>query len=111
MTRLVRTARVRPFKPGNPGRPPRSKNKITQIIEQLAEGQAEQLIQKVLELAEAGAHRANRKGLVRPSNPWCRFRPRRLFDEYTFSPNRRPMTILIRVRASKDFCTRSIYDD
>ncbi len=47
-------ARGRPFKAGNPGRPPGSKNKTTQIIEQLAEGQAEQLVQKVLELAQAG---------------------------------------------------------
>jgi hypothetical protein len=54
MTRRVRKARGRPFKPGNPGRPPGSKNKITQMVEQLAEGQAEQLIQKVLELAQAG---------------------------------------------------------
>jgi hypothetical protein len=54
MTRRVRKARGRPFKPGNPGRPPGSKNKITQMVEQLAEGQAEQLIQKALELAQAG---------------------------------------------------------
>jgi hypothetical protein len=46
--------RGRPFKRGNPGRPPGSKNKTTQIVEQLAEGQAEQLVQKVLELAQAG---------------------------------------------------------
>jgi Family of unknown function (DUF5681) len=50
----VRKARGRPFKPGNPGRPPGSKNKTTQMVEQLAEGQAEQLVQKVLELAKAG---------------------------------------------------------
>ena len=54
MTRVVRKPRGRPFKPGNPGRPPGSKNKITQMVEQLAEGQAEQLVQKVLELAQAG---------------------------------------------------------
>ena len=47
-------ARGRPFKPGNPGRPPGSKNRTSQIIEQLAEGQAEQLFQKVLELGHAG---------------------------------------------------------
>jgi len=47
-------ARGRPFKPGNPGRPPGSKNKVTQFLEQLAEGQAEQLVQKVVELALAG---------------------------------------------------------
>jgi Family of unknown function (DUF5681) len=47
-------ARGRPFKTGNPGRPPGSKNKTTQIVEQLAEGQAEQLVQKALEMALAG---------------------------------------------------------
>jgi hypothetical protein len=54
MTTLVGKARGRPFKPGNPGRPPGSKNKITQMVEQLVEGQAEQLVQKMLELAQAG---------------------------------------------------------
>jgi len=54
MTTLVGRARGRPFKSGNPGRPPGSKNKITQMVEQLVEGQAEQLVQKVLELAQAG---------------------------------------------------------
>jgi hypothetical protein len=54
MIKDARKVRGRPFKRGNPGRPPGSKNKITQIVEQLAEGQAEQLIQKVLELAQAG---------------------------------------------------------
>src|SRR5262249_43325991 len=47
-----RKVRGRPFKPGNPGRPRGSKNKITQIVEQLAE--AEELIQKVWKLARAG---------------------------------------------------------
>ena len=51
---VPKKARGRPFKPGNPGRPPGSKNRTTQIIEQLAEGQAEQLFQKVLELGHAG---------------------------------------------------------
>ena len=51
---MQRKARGRPFRTGNPGRPPGSKNKTTQIVEQLAEGQAEQLVQKVLELAQAG---------------------------------------------------------
>jgi hypothetical protein len=51
---IMRKARGRPFKPGNPGRPPGSKNKTTWMVEQLAEGQAEQLVQKVLELALAG---------------------------------------------------------
>ena len=54
MTTVKRKPRGRPFKPGNPGRPPGSKNKITQIVEQLAEDQAEQLVQKVVELAQAG---------------------------------------------------------
>jgi hypothetical protein len=50
----IRKPRGRPFQPGNPGRPPGAKNKATQIVEQLAEGQAEQLVQKVIELAHAG---------------------------------------------------------
>ena len=54
MSASVRKVRGRPFKPGNPGRPPGSKNKTTQMAEQLAAGQAEQVIQKVLELAQAG---------------------------------------------------------
>src|SRR5439155_2068697 len=54
MTTPLRKVRGRPFKPGNSGRPPGSKNKITQIVEQLAAGHAERLFQKVVELAEAG---------------------------------------------------------
>lgn len=54
MTTAVHKARGRPFGPGNPGRPPGSKNRITQLLEQLAEGQAEQLVQKALELAQGG---------------------------------------------------------
>jgi hypothetical protein len=54
MITLERKVRGRPFKPGNPGRPPGSKNKTTQIVEQLADGQAEQLVQKALELAHTG---------------------------------------------------------
>jgi hypothetical protein len=50
----IRKPRGRSFQPGNSGRPPGSKNKVTQIVEQLAEGQAEQLVQKVIELAQAG---------------------------------------------------------
>src|SRR5262245_11671240 len=50
----VNKPRGRPFKPGNPGRPPGSKNKTTRMAEQLAEGQAEQVVQKLLELARAG---------------------------------------------------------
>jgi Family of unknown function (DUF5681) len=47
-------SRGRPFQPGNRGRPVGSKNKTTQVLEQLAEGQAEQLLRKVLEQALAG---------------------------------------------------------
>ena len=54
MTMPVRKPRGRPFKPGNPGRPLGSKNRVTQTLEQLAEGQAEQLFEKVRELAQAG---------------------------------------------------------
>jgi hypothetical protein len=54
MRRVVLKVRGRPFKPGNPGRPPGSKNRTTQMLEQLAEGQAERLVQKVVELALAG---------------------------------------------------------
>ena len=46
--------RGRPFQSGNPGRPPGSKNKTTQALEELAEGQAEQLYQKIAEQAFAG---------------------------------------------------------
>jgi hypothetical protein len=46
--------RGRPFQPGNPGRPPGSKNKTTEALEQLAEGQAKQLYQKISEQAFAG---------------------------------------------------------
>ena len=51
---VTRKPRGRPFKPGNPGRPPGAKNKVTQMLEQLAEGQAEQIVQKVLQQALAG---------------------------------------------------------
>jgi hypothetical protein len=50
----VHKPRGRPFKSGNPGRPPGSKNKTTRMVEQLVDGQAEQLVQKVVELAQAG---------------------------------------------------------
>jgi hypothetical protein len=49
-----RKPRGRPFRPGNPGRPAGSKNRTTQLLEQLAEGEAEQIIQTVLEKAKAG---------------------------------------------------------
>ena len=54
MTTPVGKPRGRPFQPGNPGRPVGSKNRVTQTLEQLAEGQAEQIFQKVSELAQAG---------------------------------------------------------
>jgi hypothetical protein len=54
MTVPIRKPRGRPFKPGNPGRPLGSKNRVTQTLEELAEGQAEQLFEKVRELAQAG---------------------------------------------------------
>jgi hypothetical protein len=54
MTTLVRKPRGRPFKPGNPGRPLGSKNKTTQLVEQLAEDQAEQIIRKLFERAQDG---------------------------------------------------------
>ena len=54
MTTPIRKPRGRPFQPGNPGRPLGSKNRVTQTLEQLAEGQAEQIFQKVSELARAG---------------------------------------------------------
>jgi hypothetical protein len=54
MTVPVRKPRGRPFQRGNPGRPLGSKNRVTQTLEQLAEGQAEQLFEKVRELAQAG---------------------------------------------------------
>jgi hypothetical protein len=50
----VSKPRGRPFPAGNPGRPPGSKNRVTQALEQLAEGQAEQILQKVNEQALAG---------------------------------------------------------
>ena len=46
--------RGRPFQSGNPGRPPGSKNKVTRALDQLAEGQAEQVFQKLTEQALAG---------------------------------------------------------
>jgi hypothetical protein len=54
MTMSARKPRGRPFEPGNPGRPAGSRNKVTQLVEQLAEGQAEPLVQKALELAQGG---------------------------------------------------------
>ena len=50
----LKKPRGRPFTPGNPGRPPGSKNKTTRMLEQLIEGQAEQFVEKLKELALAG---------------------------------------------------------
>jgi hypothetical protein len=50
----TRKPRGRPFQPGNPGRPVGSKNKTTQILETMAEGEAEQIMQKLLDKAKAG---------------------------------------------------------
>ena len=54
MTALVRKVRGRPFRRGNPGRPRGSRNRVTQIAEQLVEEGAEQAIRKILELGLAG---------------------------------------------------------
>jgi hypothetical protein len=61
--------RGRPFKPGNPGRPPGSKNKTTRMAEQLLDGQAEHLMQKLVELAQAGNVAALRMALDRVCPP------------------------------------------
>jgi hypothetical protein len=46
--------RGRPFTPGNPGRPRGARNKTTQAIETLLEGEAEVLTRKAIDLALAG---------------------------------------------------------
>jgi hypothetical protein len=46
--------RGRPFQQGNPGRPPGSKNRVTRLVEQLVAGDAEELSQKMIELAKKG---------------------------------------------------------
>lgn len=46
--------RGRPFKHGNPGRPPGSKNKTTKMVEELVDGNAEKITQKLIELGLAG---------------------------------------------------------
>jgi hypothetical protein len=46
--------RGRQFQKGNPGRPLGSKNKLTRLLEQLVEGQGQNLTQKMLELALDG---------------------------------------------------------
>jgi len=54
MSMSTHKPRGRPFRPGNSGRPAGSKNRTTQLLEQLAEGNAEEIIQKVLQKAKAG---------------------------------------------------------
>lgn len=49
-----RKPRGRPFQSGNPGRPPGSKNKVTRALEQLGEGKAEPVFQRLTEQALAG---------------------------------------------------------
>jgi hypothetical protein len=51
-------ARGRPFKPGNPGRPPGSKNKTTKILEELLDGEAENLTRTLIDLAKKGERRS-----------------------------------------------------
>jgi hypothetical protein len=51
---VPRKARGRPFQPGNPGRPLGSKNKATQIFDQVEVGEAEQLREQLFDRAKAG---------------------------------------------------------
>lgn len=50
----VASTRGRPFAPGNPGRPKGSRNRTSLAVEQLLEGEAEQLTRKAIDLALAG---------------------------------------------------------
>jgi hypothetical protein len=52
--------RGRPFTNGNPGRPRGSRNKVTVALEQLLEGRAEALVEKVVEKALEGDRMAMR---------------------------------------------------
>jgi hypothetical protein len=61
--------RGRPFQPGNPGRPSGSKNKTTQALEHLADGQAEQVWRKVVDQALAGDVPSQRMFLERVYPP------------------------------------------
>jgi hypothetical protein len=54
MGKNVGTTRGRPFALGNPGRPRGARNKVTQAVEQLLEGEAEVLTRKAIDLAMAG---------------------------------------------------------
>ncbi len=54
-------ARGRPFEPGHPGgpgRPAGSRNKATLLLDQLAEGDAQAVLEKQLDLAKGGDQRA-----------------------------------------------------
>src|SRR5262245_31791796 len=50
----LRRPRGRPFQAGNAGKPVGSKNRTTQLLERLAEGEAEQILQTLVEKAKAG---------------------------------------------------------
>ena len=66
---MPKKARGRPFPRGNPGRPPGSRNKTTRLLEQLAEGHAEQLMQKAVDMALNGDVACLRMMLDRVSPP------------------------------------------
>src|SRR5690242_4032397 len=55
-TQCHRSPRVRgrPFKAGNPGRPRGAKNRTTRVLEELLEGQAEQLLRTAIANAGSG---------------------------------------------------------
>ena len=53
-TGILKRVRGRPFQPGNPGRPRGSKNRTTQLVEQLLAGEAEKVARKFIDLALAG---------------------------------------------------------
>jgi len=50
--------RGRPFERGNPGRPPGSRNRTIRLLEQLMAGDAEQMVQKLVDLGKSGNLRA-----------------------------------------------------
>lgn len=66
---LPKKARGRPFQRGNPGRPPGSRNKTTRLVERLAEGHAEQLMEKAVVMALDGNVACLRMVLDRVSPP------------------------------------------
>ena len=66
---VPKKARGRPFKIGNPGRPPGARNKTSRLVEQLAEGHAEQLMQKAVDMALEGDVACLRMVLDRVSPP------------------------------------------